>query len=207
MPIEYGRDLEYYVYQHNQKEQNKFYVYLHRRLSDNFVFYVGKGCGYRAWVTTGRSKHWENVVNKHGYIVEIVFDDLDEKTAYSCEEDAIKEFKYFGALLVNIATGGEGPVGVKHNAETIEKCKIARMNSQKWRDGHAKANEKRRGKKLPEHVVNKRRDMNIYTFVKNEEGFTGTRRQFEETTGVDPDNLFRKSGVHKSVHGWKLLSE
>ena len=55
-----------------------YYVYLHRRGTDNEVFYVGKGKGRRAWHTWGRNKHWRNSVDKHGFFVDIVVDDLQE---------------------------------------------------------------------------------------------------------------------------------
>ena len=197
-------DREHYVYQNNTRVENRFYVYIHRRLSDNKPFYVGKGCGGRAWVLQNRTKHWKNVVNKHGYFVEIVFDDLDEGEAYQCEIDTILELKYFEYPLTNLTIGGEGVRGYKPTAEGIANQREARLNSSKWRDSLIIGNNKKRGRKLPEHVVNKRRDLTVYTFEKDGELFIGTRLQFKEFTGHNPENLFRKSGMHKSVHGWKL---
>ena len=51
-------------------DENKYYVYLHIKKTDNQIFYVGKGCDYRSNVKTGRTKHWQNIVNKHGYYVD-----------------------------------------------------------------------------------------------------------------------------------------
>ena len=89
---------------------NKYYVYIHRRSSDNRVFYVGKGCGRRAFRgdRTARSGKWLNVANKHEWSVEIVFDSLTEDEAYELEVETIKEFKHFNEPLVNHNNGGHG---------------------------------------------------------------------------------------------------
>lgn len=112
---------------------NKFYVYLHRRATDNKVFYVGKGCGRRAWTQHNRSTYWKNVANKHGLVVEIVFDNLSEEDAFQCEIDAILEFKYMGEPLVNLTKGGPGSSvrGRKASDESKTKMSLARKNKPK----------------------------------------------------------------------------
>lgn len=102
-------------------KENIFYVYLHRRATDNKVFYVGKGKNKRAYDKTNRSSYWKSVVNKHDYSIEIVFDKLTEDEALQCEIDTILEMKYFGYPLVNHTNGGEGTSGMKQSAETIAK--------------------------------------------------------------------------------------
>ena len=52
---------------------NNFYVYVHRTADTGRIFYVGKGTKNRAWTKGSRNLHWRNIVNKHGYTVEIVF--------------------------------------------------------------------------------------------------------------------------------------
>jgi hypothetical protein len=99
----------------------EYYVYVHYKISDNKPFYVGKGKGRRAWSLAGRSTYWNNVKSKHGYNVEIVFENLTEEEAFQCEIDSILEFKYFGFDLVNFTNGGEGTSGVKQSSETIAK--------------------------------------------------------------------------------------
>jgi len=89
---------------------NKFYVYVHRRADDNTIFYVGKGCNDRAWHKRGRSDWWQNVVNKHGYTVEIVIDFMDEDVAFSFEEELTN---YYDGHLVNLSVGGGGSTGYK----------------------------------------------------------------------------------------------
>jgi len=125
---------------------NKYYVYVHRRLTDNLPFYVGKGSGNRAWRTDNRNKYWINTSNKHGYLVEIVFDELDEETAFQCEIDTILEFGYFGYPLTNMTSGGEGVSGYVPTESHINNARTSRMNSQKWWDGNKRAADKLRGR-------------------------------------------------------------
>jgi hypothetical protein len=92
---------------------NSYYIYLHRRKSDGKPFYVGKGKGYRAWATHGRSTHWKRISAKHGSGVEIVFDNLTENESFELEQTTLKELKYFGYALCNKTIGGEGLSGFK----------------------------------------------------------------------------------------------
>lgn len=100
---------------------NKYYVYLHRRASDNKPFYVGKGSRYRAWDFSRRNPHWQNIKNKHGVIVDILFENLAEEDAFQIEKDTILEFTYFGYSLCNKTAGGEGISGHKHSKEIRQK--------------------------------------------------------------------------------------
>lgn len=95
-----------------QPENNAFYVYLHRRNDTNKVFYVGKGKGSRAWHTKGRNPYWNNVANKHGCSVEVLFGGLSEDEAYQTEIDVINELRYMGEPLVNMNKGGDGNKGM-----------------------------------------------------------------------------------------------
>lgn len=89
-----------------------FYVYIHKKKTDGEVFYVGKGRGHRAWITTYRSDFWNKVYNKHGRDVELVAEKLDEKTALDLEKELIT---FYGrrdlgmGTLVNLCDGGKGP--------------------------------------------------------------------------------------------------
>lgn len=56
---------------------NDFYVYVHRRATDESIFYVGRGRKKRAH-STGHNPHWRNIVKKHGRTVHIVDENLDE---------------------------------------------------------------------------------------------------------------------------------
>jgi len=100
---------------------NLFYVYLHRKKSNNDVFYVGKGFDKRAWKKTSRSEYWKRIENKHGRIVEIVKDGLQENEAFELEKEVIA---FYGRKnLCNLNDGGYG--GTNPSQETRLKMSIA----------------------------------------------------------------------------------
>ena len=70
-------------------DPRNFYVYIHRRKTDNKVFYVGKGNDRRGWQRTGRNKLWHTIANKHGVLCEIVKDNLDENLSFDLEKELI----------------------------------------------------------------------------------------------------------------------
>lgn len=94
----------------------RHYVYVHRKASDQSVFYVGKGKGRRAWDTQGRNRWWRHVAAIHGRSVEIVRDGLSEPCALALERMAIAIIGK--GSLVNLVDGGGGTAGWKHSDET-----------------------------------------------------------------------------------------
>lgn len=128
--VSYGETMQsknYYLSQKEDKEENRFYIYLHRRLSDNKVFYVGKGCGGRAWWFKGRNRRWTNTHRKHGTEFEIVYDDLIEEDAFLLEKETILEMSYhFQNTLTNMTIGGEGLSGYKWKDLTNHNWKRAK---------------------------------------------------------------------------------
>ncbi len=106
-----------------------FYVYVHRRASDNVVFYVGKGQKNRAYDFSRRSKHWKSVANKHGVAVEIVLANVCEAAAFEHECELIRLYGRKDCSLgplVNKSDGGEGPSGSVHTVES-RKARSARV--------------------------------------------------------------------------------
>ncbi len=101
-----------------------YYVYIHRKASTGEVFYVGKGYGDRAYSKRGRSKRWQHVVNKHGYIVDVVVKDIQEWYAFELEIEMIllygRKDKGNGTLI-NMTDGGEGVSGRRCTEETRQK--------------------------------------------------------------------------------------
>jgi predicted GIY-YIG superfamily endonuclease len=90
--------------------KNNKVVYLHRRRSDNKVFYVGMGYKKRAFDFIGRNPFWKNYTEKYGLPnVEIVESNLSSQEACSLEVKLIKKYgrrvKGKGSL-VNICKGG-----------------------------------------------------------------------------------------------------
>ena len=128
--------------------ENVFYVYLHRRKTDNKVFYVGKGKGYRAGDRVNRSQWWKRVAEKHGVKIEIVFDNLSEEDAFQIEKDTILEFRYFGHPLVNHTDGGEGTSGHKQTTETIQKRVAKNTGKKRTVEQCQRLSDSKLGKKL-----------------------------------------------------------
>ena len=65
--------------------KNNYCVYLHKT-NKGKPFYIGHGTIKRANWKQGRSNEWNNVVNKEGLEVEIMFDNLDKEDAYDIEQ-------------------------------------------------------------------------------------------------------------------------
>lgn len=92
------------------------YVYLHRRNDTLDVFYVGIGLTEdpthkRAYCKHSRNPYWHNIVNKAGYSVIILKDNITKAAA---QEFEIALINYYGrkelltGSLVNMSKGGNG---------------------------------------------------------------------------------------------------
>lgn len=193
---------------------NIFYVYLHRRKTDNKVFYVGKGKGKRAYTKTSRSKWWKSVAEKHGVNIEIVFDSLSEEDALQIEKDTILEFRYFEYPLVNLTDGGEGMSGYKQPEEQRRRVSEKMQGREITAEHRLKISESNKGKNSEKYkgLCNPNADQNVYIFVNTSTGekFTGTRTDFRTATGIPPQPLKGLFGKHprlKTCFGWKLQKE
>lgn len=177
-----------------EEKENIYYVYLHRRASDNKVFYVGKGKGKRAFQTGGRNDRWNKTYKKHGRIVEIVFDGLSQQDAFDIEIDTITEMRYhYGETLCNMTNGGEGALGAKRSEET--KRLIGELS-------------KKRSGKLAERNA----DKEIYKFLKLDDlsVIESTRLGLCKDYNINHFSLrtlFLKSEPKKTACGFSLLRE
>ena len=73
-------------------ENLKYCVYIHRRKTDNSIFYIGSGREYRAQSPSGRTSIWKNEADTHGFIVEILESDLSKA------ESLERELHYYDSL-------------------------------------------------------------------------------------------------------------
>ena len=95
-------------------------VYLHRKESDNSIYYVGIGNDKsRAKAIRGRSQYWTRVFNKYGRNIDIVADNIDLEDAKELEVFLIQEIGI--SNLCNHTLGGEGFFGGKHTEESKRK--------------------------------------------------------------------------------------
>lgn len=76
-----------------------YYVYLHKKKSDNSVFYVGKGRSTRANISFGRTKVWKEAA-KDGWYAEKIHENLTAKEANEIENALLKDNDW---NLVNVA--------------------------------------------------------------------------------------------------------
>jgi hypothetical protein len=135
-------------------------VYLHKRKDNNEVFYIGIGNGIkRAFdIKNRKNKHWKNVVNKYGHIVEIIEDNLSWDEACELEKYWIK---FYGrsdlneGTLVNMTDGGEGQSNPSE--ETRQKLKY-----QKTEDQKQKLRSYQIGVKQSEETIKKRIDRGFH---------------------------------------------
>ena len=81
-----------------------YYVYAHKRLDTDEIFYIGKGSKNRAYSKNNRNNYWFNIVNKYGYEVEILHSELEELDAFNKEIELIKTLH----PVANLTKGGEG---------------------------------------------------------------------------------------------------
>lgn len=189
--------------------ENIFYVYLHRRKTDNKVFYVGKGKGNRANSRHSRSDWWKRTAEKHGFIVEIAFENLSEEESLQCEKDTILEFRYFNHPLVNMTDGGEGASGYKHTEEHRKRVSEA-WKGKKFSASHCLAISRAASKRKGINCSNA--DRNLYKFVHviSGEEFKGTRSDLCATFSISVRSLrslFGSKPHAKTCHGWKLIKE
>ena len=106
-----------------------FYIYTHIRNDNNQPFYVGKGKGKRCFSKKGRNQYWHRIVDKYGYQIKIVANNLDEELAFLAETECIDLYKTIGYELVNMTNGGEGASGYQHK----EEHKLKMLGNQYWK--------------------------------------------------------------------------
>ena len=129
------------------------YLYRHIRLDKNEPFYIGIGSDpKRAYSNKDRNKYWRGIVNKFGYEVDIILDDLTWQEACEKEKEFIKLYGrfQFGGILCNMTDGGDGGFGVIVSDETRKKKSIASKRNVISKETREKMAAKLRGRPLPE---------------------------------------------------------
>ena len=136
-------------------------VYIHRRkdIEDPFlnVFYVGIGKNEkRSTRKDARSKHWNNIVNRYGYEIEITHKDILWEEACVIEKYLIC---FYGrhdlnaGNLCNHTDGGEGAIGAKRSLETIEKLRIINTGKKLTQEHKDKIGIHSKGKNNPMYGI------------------------------------------------------
>jgi hypothetical protein len=97
------------------------YVYGHYKADTGELFYIGKGSDTRAWKKNRRNQYWKNIVNRHGFVVKIIYDDLTHDEAYDKEKELITEIGLEN--LANFQIGGR--ITIDRSDETRAKISKA----------------------------------------------------------------------------------
>lgn len=154
--------------------KNNKVVYLHKKKTDNSVFYVGMGDLKRAYCKQ-RPKWWNRVVDKYGYVVEIYKNELTQEQAFKLEIELIAKYGRIdlgNGQLINQTSGG---ITVENLSDEVLKKRSESLKSiirtDEWKNkislahkGKVKSKEHKEniakamtGKKIPEHVKVKMR--------------------------------------------------
>lgn len=132
---------------------NNYYVYIHRRKDNNEVFYVGisrQEKYFRINTKTGRNQIWNNIVNKYGFIGEVLYSNLSKEYACLIEKALIKSYGRINTntgVLANLTAGGDGSVDCPKSFETKNKMSKARVGKPLSEDIKNKMSATRKGKK------------------------------------------------------------
>jgi hypothetical protein len=183
------------------------------------VFYVGKGCGNRAFERGigKRSSYWQRVSKKYGYYVQIVKSDMEESEALSLEIALISVYKSIGSDLCNLTDGGDGKSGCIWTDESRDKISMIMSGIPKSLSHRQKLRDANSGKIQSKETINKRietfndrlvcKDKNTYIFYSENDVFVGTRKELSLYSGIPTAKfvkLFRKI-PNKSSFGWSVL--
>jgi len=89
--------------------------YHHKRLDTGEIFYVGIGEPKRPYADENRNPHWHHIVDKVGYDILVIKENITWEEACEWEKNEIKRIgrRDLGlGPLVNLTDGGEGTQGV-----------------------------------------------------------------------------------------------
>jgi len=114
------------------------YVYQHITKDTKEIFYIGISNANnlkRAYTNYKRSIFWKNIVDKHGYNVEIIYKNLTWEEACNIEINLIKQYgrRDLGlGTLVNLTDGGDGTINIiRKPVSEITKKRLSIINKGK----------------------------------------------------------------------------
>jgi hypothetical protein len=109
-------------------DNNRFYIYCHRKKTDGKCFYIGKGTENRYKSKRGRNQHWKNIVNKHGFEAEILINNISEEKAFELESYFCNQIGYENLCNIRIENGDGGH---SHSEETKNKMRKPKTENHK----------------------------------------------------------------------------
>jgi hypothetical protein len=187
-------------------------VYRHIRLDNRKPFYIGIGINERrAHSLKGRNKYWQRVVDKCGYEVQILFDDISYDDAKEKEKEFIALYGRYNiskGLLCNLTDGGDGSIGYKpteeallkisetskgrsKNREQIERWK-SKMNFEKSEETRLKISKSLSGRKYSKERIEKQ----VKSRMLNKLNGKHTKKEKRDFT---PEHIERLKESHKGI--------
>lgn len=128
----------------------KYYLYRHIRLDKNIPFYIGIGTNHnnnyeRAYIKRKRTAHWNNIINKTDYKVDILYESDFKEEINNKEVEFILMYgrKCDGGVLVNHTLGGDGISGYNHTDFSKKKMSDSKKGKTTWNKGIKNSKEKR----------------------------------------------------------------
>ena len=131
------------------------YVYRHIRKDKNEVFYIGIGSDsdyYRANKFSERNEIWNRIKNKSDVFVEIIYDNIDWKTACDIEKSLINQYGRINndtGILSNMTNGGEGTFNKVISEETRYLLGNGVRGKKRTEESKKKQSESTKGVKKP----------------------------------------------------------
>jgi hypothetical protein len=188
-------------------------VYEHLRNDTNEVFYVGIGIDKgRAFDKFNRNKYWYNIVNKIGYTVNIVYEDIEHDEAKKIEILLIEKYgrKDLGlGNLVNMTDGGDGVLGLICSEETRHKIGKKHKGKILTEETRQKLSEANKGKTVSEETrkkigeVNKGKTFSEETRQKLSEALKGNTHMFGKTHSEETrQKMSEANRKRKGVKGY-----
>jgi len=138
---------------------NNIHVYLHRRLDTNAIFYVGIGSKYRTYNKLNRSLFWKRIVNKVGFSIDILYNNLTWEEAAKIEKELILEYGRINigtGILCNLTDGGEGTLGRIVSEETRLKISKSNIGRKVSKEGIENCRKAHLGNTLTKKSIDKR---------------------------------------------------
>jgi hypothetical protein len=164
---------------------NKYYVYIHQKLTDGKCFYVGKGTRDRYKHLGGRNKYWHNVVNKHGFKPVIIIDGITEVQAFELESIICNQIGYKN--LVNLRTeNGWGGYTMNETTKNKIRNKLkGRIISEETKNKISLANTgKQRSEEFKDKVKNRQKNHPCYQSIERNKKISQSnqgKKRSEET--------------------------
>lgn len=115
---------------------NNYFIYWHKKADDNYIFYIGQGVKKgREKSLANRNNHWQNTVKKHGFVSEIISNNLTKQQADNLEKFLIKELgrQDLGkGPLVNMTDGADGVFNISNEVRRrMSLLKIGKYDGEK----------------------------------------------------------------------------